>query len=392
MDSINENIGKVSKNLMFKEAFYGLFLLGLNKHVTEDVKQLSVSKNGINCQLSVNPNYWKSLKDPHKEGALKHQLIHIAFQHIGMRDMYQDKETFDVAADLEANQYVPTENLPPDSVTLNSFPELKLPARAGVKVYYDALQKAKPNNPKVQAACAGAGEKEEHDSWDEFNEGTDSEKDLVKRQIDFQLKEVYESLKSRGLIPGELKAYIEKLFEVKEKQFNWKEYLRRYINGSNRYFTKKTRRKMNKRFPGNPAIKVKPKGRILIGVDTSGSVSNGELHDFFSEIYHAWKTGVYVDIVECDARIHPAYEYKGKWNGTVHGRGGTDFQPVIDYYNENRRKYSTLIYFTDGECSAPSKPVQPMLWVISSNITDYGKSVYESLPGHKFIIPKNYSR
>lgn len=376
---------------MYKEPFYGLFLIGLNKEVTKDEKRskgISISKNSINSQLTINEDYWNKLKDPIKEGKLKEQLLHLAFQHVSMRDKFPDKEVFDLAADIEVNQYINKENLAPDSKTPDSFPDLNLGKRQGVRKYYDVLYVEKQKqNPSVMGALGDSSG--EHKTWDEFAEGTDAEKDLIKRQIDHQLKEVYNNVKSRGLVPGELEAYISNLFKPQEKIFNWKAYLRRFINGSVKYYTKKTRCKLNKRFPGNPALKVKPRARILIGVDTSGSVSNGELKDFFSEIYHAWKCGVMVDIVECDSRMYPPYEYKGKWDGKVNGRGGTHFQPVIDFYNQNRKKYSTLIYFTDGECSAPTKPTQPMLWVISSNASTRARDQFEFLPWYKFIIPKN---
>jgi predicted metal-dependent peptidase len=52
----------------------------------------------------------------------------------------------------------------------------------------------------------------------------------------------------------------------------------------------------------------------------------------------------------------------------------TDFTPVVDYYNENLRKYTCLIYLTDGEASAPeNKPKGRTLWVLSerSNMVDH---------------------
>lgn len=43
----------------------------------------------------------------------------------------------------------------------------------------------------------------------------------------------------------------------------------------------------------------------------------------------------------------------------------TSFQPVIDYYNTNKRKYTALIYFTDGEACAPTPANGRILWVLS---------------------------
>ena len=42
----------------------------------------------------------------------------------------------------------------------------------------------------------------------------------------------------------------------------------------------------SRRFPDSRGIKFKRKPHVLVGVDTSGSVSNEELEDFFSEIYY----------------------------------------------------------------------------------------------------------
>jgi len=46
----------------------------------------------------------------------------------------------------------------------------------------------------------------------------------------------------------------------------------------------------------------------------------------------------------------------------------TYFDPVVDYFNENSRRFSCLIYFTDGEAPAPERnPNGRCLWVISTD-------------------------
>ena len=148
-------------------------------------------------------------------------------------------------------------------------------------------------------------------------------------------------------------------------------------------YTKKTRRKPNRRFGTGPALKIKQKKRTLVAIDTSGSVSNDDLIEFFNEIYHIYKSGTYVDIIECDAKIQRVYEYKGQREEIeVQGRGGTDFEPVMKYLAEHRNEYVNLIYLTDGECCSPqTQPMKPMLWVHSS-----GHNINEDLPGAKIRI------
>jgi predicted metal-dependent peptidase len=60
----------------------------------------------------------------------------------------------------------------------------------------------------------------------------------------------------------------------------------------------------------------------------------------------------------------------------VIGRGGTEFDPVLNYFNENIRVYTSLVYFTDGECNAHVKPKGNVLWVLSER-----SSMNEDLPG-----------
>ena len=77
------------------------------------------------------------------------------------------------------------------------------------------------------------------------------------------------------------------------------------------------------------------------------------------------------------------YEYKGKFDGKITGRGGTDFKPVIDYYNANLNKYTTLVFFTDGYAPLDTfKPMRQMMWVITSN----GHKT-QKYPGHTIFIP-----
>lgn len=43
----------------------------------------------------------------------------------------------------------------------------------------------------------------------------------------------------------------------------------------------------------------------------------------------------------------------------------TMFDPVLEYFNANRNKFNSMIYFTDGECGYSVKPRNPVLWVLS---------------------------
>ena len=421
IDNIHSEIAKYSKTLMFKEPFYGLFLIGLNKKLNKSISTACVCKENINTSLMINPEFWSKQDEQTKVAILKHELLHIAFHHLSQLDSYGNKELLNIAADIEINQFIEKEwkgkTWEGLEIDKKPFKELNLPKKAGTRVYYDLLQQEIQNNPNGNIAnmvnalqgnismpgISGSGDGTEititlddgstmtvpytHEMWKEFEGMSEADKKLLGKQIDHQLKEIAEQInKSRGTIPSEIADYINGLFEIVEPVIDWKAYLRRFNGMATKVYTKKTRRKLNKRFVGNPALKIKQRKNTLVAIDTSGSVGAKDLQEFFNEIHHIYKTGTEIDIIECDAAIQRVYKYDGKQKEKidVKGRGGTDFEPVMVYLNEHKHKYQNIIYLTDGECPAPkTKPVRPILWVISEN----GTSTY-NLPGAKVQIKR----
>jgi predicted metal-dependent peptidase len=387
-----DSLAKASKELMLKEPFYGLFLIGLNKLWSKRVPTAGVCKHNINFQLAINEEFWETLSPEHHIGLLKHELLHIAFFHLTIHTDFKDKNLANIAMDLEINQYIDAQYLPDGGCTIDNemFAPMNLPKKVGCREYYRLLQQELDNGDgtsKFEQMMKAMGEGQptygngnpvpDHSTWDEFEDLSEAEKKLVMKQVEHQLKEIADQVtKSRGYVPGELKGLLDKLNSSEPAKFDWKSYLRRFTGGSQRVFTKKLRRKFNKRFEDNPGLKIKFRKHILVAVDTSGSVSDTEVQEFFHEIDHINKTGAEITIVQCDSRIQHIGPYKAGDKIEIHGRGGTEFDPVLELYNENQDKYTCLVYLTDGECSCSVKPVGKLLWVISTR-----GSINEDLPG-----------
>lgn len=378
-------ISKTSKELMLLEPFYGLLLISLNKEISDRIPTAGVSKNGINYQLVVNPEFWESLPSDHRIGLLKHELLHIGFFHLEYDDKGKDRKLANIAMDLEINQYIDKKYLPEGGCTIDNdvFGPLNLPVKAGWRTYYDLLlqeaqnQADSPQGQKIQkmidAIAAGLTQTDDgtpvpdHSTWDEFENLSEAEKKLIRAQLEHTLNQVAEQIeKSRGTIPGEFQGMIQKMKQKEPPKFDWRSYLRRFAGGSQIVYTKKLRRKFNKRFEDNPGLKIKQRRHILVGIDTSGSVSDKELIEFFQEIDHINATGSEITVIQCDAAIRSIKPYRKGDSVKVEGRGGTDFDPVLEYYNENIRKYSCLVYLTDGECHTDVTVRGKMLWVIST--------------------------
>jgi len=431
---LQKDLSIVCKSLMLEQPFYGLLLLNLNKSFTTKIKTAGVGLQGINYKLLINPDFWQSLSADHKQGLLQHELMHIAFFHC--TDMYKfqtDKEISNIAMDIEINQMIDPNKLPPDGCVLEKFDQYGLYPNEGTKTYYAKLMAAKnnaPPPPPPPSNCSGENDSEsdndqdennedeqdcdsriekstdlmqaieealqndesktnmgngydvelpEHD-WDEVEEASETTKKLVERQILTVLEEVAEStIKARGVVPGYVAELIAASKVVEPPKFNWKAFLRRFIGNSTKYNVRKTKRKKSRRFELDFGMKIESFSHVLLAIDSSASVSTKDVKEFLNEIHHMNKTGHDFSLVFADTSMGKVIKYKRNMDFEVEGRGGTDFNEVVDYFNLNKSKYSTLIYLTDGEAPAPKEKIKNVLWVLSeqSNWTDHlpGKTI-----------------
>lgn len=361
-------IPQAIKKLLINEPFYGLFLLSIDKYFDDSIPTACVRRKGINTELAINYEFWKSLSDECELAVLQHECNHIVFKHLTMQSDFPNKKHFNIAADAEVNSYI--ENLPPNAIKAEKY---GLPPMCGTKWYYENIKE----------------EDDEDDpgnhNWEDFQNLSDTEKQLINNQIDHIAKQTAEQVqKTAGKIPAHLEGYIASLFKQKERIFNWKSYFRRMIGTILDVELKKTRKKESIRFPDASGLKHKRKSNICVVVDTSGSVSDKELCDFFSEIHHVWKAGASVTIIENDAAIGRIYQYNGKWDGKVTGRGGTVFNDAVDWFNAHRRDYNTVIFFTDGYADVNLNIMGESIWVITSD------GCRQNYPGKTLYIPKSH--
>ena len=400
-----DSLAKASKDLMLKEPFYGFFLMNLNKMWDDKTPTASVGLRHINYELRLGPEFWEELTPDQHKGLLKHELCHIGFFHLtdyahyytigGMPDR-EKHMIMNIAQDIEINQYIQEDWLPPGPQLPSTYPELDLGVKEGTISYYKKLLEAKENgsSPSLDKmlSAAGAGDSTcELDGkdvqvpshkWDESDGLDEATKKLLKSHTAHVIKQVADQVtKSRGVVPGEFSEIIRRLNSLEKAKFDWKGYIRRFAGKSVKVYTKKTRRKLNRRNPEEPGLKIKQQKHLLIGIDTSGSVSTNELKEFLNEIYHMQKTGSEVTIMQYDSAISSIKRFNHRDDFVVTGRGGTCFQPGVDYYNEHIRDFSCFINFTDGEAPAPDNGHGDILWVHSSQ-----SEINEDLPGSKIKL------
>jgi len=114
---------------------------------------------------------------------------------------------------------------------------------------------------------------------------------------------------------------------------------------------------------------------LVIGVDQSSSVRDEEVSLFegamkniigqvgFEKIYILYYTGILNEVVELDAgdnfSMKPTRYY-----------GGTNFDVVTDWIEQEGIIPSCLLMLTDGECRVPLEPSYPVGWCLTPNFND----------------------
>ena len=111
--------------------------------------------------------------------------------------------------------------------------------------------------------------------------------------------------------------------------------------------------------------------KLLLAIDTSGSISNQNLKNFYGVINKFFKYGIEsIDVLnfDCELQGEPVSFKKRQTSFTISGRGGTDFQPVFDYAKDHP-EYDGVIILTDGYANHPQKKPGTkarFVWVLTS--------------------------
>ena len=192
--------------------------------------------------------------------------------------------------------------------------------------------------------------------------------------------------KDRGTVPAEIKKMIDRM---KRAEIDWEDVIQRHVQGDVPHNF--TYRKIHRKFYYNnniiaPTIDYVGCGNLVVGVDSSGSVTDKELQLFLGGL-NALSLELKpksVTIITCDSKIQNVYKFEQGEEITkisADGRGGTCVMPVFNYIEENDLDVDSFIYFTDmGIFDFPEKELPyPVLWVstdLDSDKAPIGQTTY----------------
>ena len=125
-----------------------------------------------------------------------------------------------------------------------------------------------------------------------------------------------------------------------------------------------SRMKVNRRWDvERPGYRRVYKPKIIFAIDVSGSMSDEDLAYGFSVVNRILYISEII-FVEFDTEIKQVEKNlrKARKSFTVHGRGGTDFEKIMDM--ADNEKVDGLIVYTDGCAAAPHQPRCKVLWLL----------------------------
>jgi len=212
----------------------------------------------------------------------------------------------------------------------------------------------------------------------DVKDGADGETDAPLTDMDWEIIADQATMVAtkRGLMPADAdRAFRETL----EPKVNWREVLRRFVDQTmpSDYNWSRPNRRYVAQGLYLPAVVKENAPRLLIALDTSGSIDQSVLDTFSAELSAIMMEvrPSAIDVVSCDARIQNVETFTADDGEIIphpKGGGGTAFQPVFDWVEEQDEQPAAIIYLTDLDGDEPREPAMPVLWVTPERVTKEG--------------------
>jgi predicted metal-dependent peptidase len=362
-------IVRAKNHVTLKEYFYAVLMLGM-KTLPEKGIPAAMGTDGKSIYVNVPFIERERWNQDNCVFGFMHECIHVMSGDMWWaHDNGLDHKTANMAADFWINLQLEKENkVPPPNILLDH----KYDGWTKMQIYKDLLQ-----NPPGGGGGSGKGKKQDPFSGDVIPVPPDPQ---LKAEIGLRVKAAAQAAKLQGEhIPDWAKDLVSSMGKPK---VNWRRRLNHLVQQITYQRNDFSYRRHNRRYipqniiaptlwsPENAANK------IVVALDTSGSISMAELSQFWCEVKHILKSvnPKRLIVLDVDTDIRQVREY-GPHDQipdevTVHGRGGTYFTEPFKWVEENHKdEYpQMLIYLTDMYGTFPANdPPYPTIWVATSD-------------------------
>lgn len=349
--------------------------------------------------LYFNPQYIEGLDLAQTQFVLAHEAMHCALGHFSRRS-HRTVRRWDLACDHAVNLLLVDEGLTPAPGALvnrayhglsaeeiyplipEDTPERTLDrhvsgAGGSARVASSGMSGVPAADTRSDAPASEPGE-----SWDDAgnearpNAGVASAPPLLSAPDSDALSQAWQSrmvaAAQQARRAGRLASMWVRLVDrLIQPELPWRTLLARYMMSAARddySYQRPSRREGSALLPRLASGEVD----VCIALDTSGSISAGELAEFVAEV-DALKSQVCarVTLLACDEGLDERSPWRfSAWEPVLlpdhlHGGGGTSFLPVFDWIARARYRPDLLVYFTDAEGDFPhTAPDYPVVWLV----------------------------
>ena len=213
--------------------------------------------------------------------------------------------------------------------------------------------------------------------WNKQGDLVDAEEDSKQANMEATIRACAEMARACG----DSSSIVDRVLgSIPKATVNWKDEVRAALTSSSR--DDFTYRRFSRRFMARglylPSLYSEAMGGLIIGFDTSGSVTPndarqicGEIQGIVNDLSPEW-----VEVVYCDSQVQRTqrFERGDELRLNPPQGGGTRFKPVFDYADERQQagdRIAAMIYLTDMEGNL-EELIEPDYPVVFGNV--YGSS------------------
>lgn len=377
------------------------------------IADTNIPTAGVNIknEMRVNPMFMRQLDTKAKVFVYAHETLHIGFSHPDRGDT-KDGNVFNIAADSVVNTILreyeledvsfPFEIVTAEKVSsLISKKEEDVSRMSAEEQYYWLMKCGSTLQSNVMRDITSCGERKDNGSKEEDSDtsedkeevtsgsnkradsGSDEEdlngsgqgsaesgeqviqegdpeaysSDKTPEETEEYWRNVFIQALVQAKMAGKLPLGVERILEdFLKSKVDWKSLIKKQIlDGLGRSVVSSWKRPSRKH-PMVPGIKHLTKPNVWFLVDTSGSISNEELQQFFGEMYSVlrnqgkgiiipWDAGAY-DKIELTSAKDLAYRIR---DGSIKGGGGTVIGPALAEVIKSGKRGDVVVVLTDGD-------------------------------------------
>jgi predicted metal-dependent peptidase len=327
--------------------------------------------NGIDCKYG--SKFIKDMTDSDLRGLIMHENLHKVFQHMFLwQHLYkEDGRTANMACDYVINLII-------DDIRIRSHGFVTLPKGGLLDRRFEGMDSQTVYNMLREegdggGSGGGEGGDEGFDSHD-----WDSGQEMSQEEIEQIGKDIDQAIRQGQLMAGKLGGnQSRELGALIEPKVDWREQLRDFVSSTAVGKDISTWQRVSRRWLQHdmymPSTITENVGRIVVAIDTSGSIGTAELSKFLSEVQGICinTKPEKVDLLywDPDVAAHEVYtqEQLDKLTSSTKpaGGGGTDVACVSKYLKDNQIRPECVIVLTDGYIYGDwGTWTVPVLWTI----------------------------